>query len=215
MRPALLALLLVVVSSGGAAHDAEEGPPLAYELPAAGSYDLPGIERVGDHVLLASDGSPVELLGLEKGSCAVVSFVYLSCTDAAGCPLSLATLQRLDRAVARNAALRGRVRLATVSFDPGRDRPEQMARTRGHMAPRSDWRFLTAANEAQLRPVLEDFGQDAVPLFSDNGERSGVLRHVLKVFLVDDTGTVRNIYSTGFLDHRILLRDIETLMLPE
>ena len=83
------------------------------------------------------------------------------------------------------------------------------------MAPRSDWRFLTAASEAQLRPVLEDFGQDAVPIFSDTGARSGVLRHVLKVFLVDDAGTVRNIYSTGFLDHRILLRDIETLMRAE
>ncbi len=215
MRTALLALLWVVAASVSAAYDAEDGPPLPYELPAAGSYELPGIEQVSDHVLLGSDGSPTTLLGLKKGACAVVSFVYLSCTDAAGCPLSLATLQRLDRALARSPELSGRVRLATVSFDPGRDRPEQMARTRGHMAPRSDWRFLTAASEAQLRPVLEDFGQDAVPIFSDTGARSGVLRHVLKVFLVDDAGTVRNIYSTGFLDHRILLRDIETLMRAE
>ena len=94
MRTPLLALLLVVVASGGAAHDADDGPPLPYELPAAGSYELPGIDRVGDHELLGSDGSPAALLGLEKGTCAVVSFVYLSCTDAAGCPLSLATLQR-------------------------------------------------------------------------------------------------------------------------
>ena len=107
------------------------------------------------------------------------------------------------------------MRLATVSFDPGRDGPEQMARARKRLAPRSDWRFLTAANEAQLRPVLEDFGQDAVPLFTNTGERSGIMRHVVKVFLVDDAGTVRNIYSTGFLDHRILLRDIETLLLVE
>ncbi len=215
MRTALRALLLVVAASTAAAHDAEEGPPLPYELPAAGSYELPGIDRVSDHVLLGSDGGPAALLGLEEGTCAVVSFVYLSCTDAAGCPLSLATLQRLDRALARRPELSRRVRLATVSFDPGRDRPEQMARARRHLAPRSDWRFLTAASEAQLRPVLEDFGQDAVPLFTDTGERSSIMRHVVKVFLVDDAGTVRNIYSTGFLDHRILLRDIETLMRVE
>lgn len=215
MRTALLALLLLIAVTATAAHDAEEGPPLPYELPAAGSYELPGIDRVADHVLLGSDGSPAPLLELDEGTCAVVSFVYLSCTDAAGCPLSLATLQRLDRALAKSPELGRRVRMATVSFDPGRDRPEQMARARGHLAPRGDWRFLTASNPAQLRPVLEDFGQDAVPLFTDAGERSGVMRHVVKVFLVDDAGTVRNIYSTGFLDHRILLRDIETLLLVE
>jgi cytochrome oxidase Cu insertion factor (SCO1/SenC/PrrC family) len=215
LRTALVALWLVFAASIATAHDAEEGPPLSYELPAAGSYELPGIERVSDHVLLGSDASPAPLLGLEQGSCAVVSFVYLSCADAAGCPLSLATLQRLDRALARRPELSRRVRLATVSFDPGRDGPEQMARARKRLAPRSDWRFLTAANEAQLRPVLEDFGQDAVPLFTDAGERSGIMRHVVKVFLVDAAGTVRNIYSSGFLDHRILLRDIETLMRVE
>jgi hypothetical protein len=35
---------------------------------------------------------------------------------------------------------------------------------------------------------------------------------VLKIFLVDDAGRVRNIYSTGFLDVRLLLADLETLL---
>jgi len=39
------------------------------------------------------------------------------------------------------------------------------------------------------------------------------MRHVAKVFLVDDEGGVRNIYSSGFLDHRRLLRGVETLLL--
>jgi hypothetical protein len=30
---------------------------------------------------------------------------------------------------------------------------------------------------------------------------------------VDAQGGVRNVYSSGFLDHRLLLRDVETLLL--
>ena len=58
-----------------------------------------------------------------------------------------------------------------------------------------------------------DYGQDVVPLFSEKGTRLPILRHVAKVFLLDGDGAVRNIYSSGFLDHRILLRDVETLLL--
>jgi hypothetical protein len=38
------------------------------------------------------------------------------------------------------------------------------------------------------------------------------MQHVLKVFLVDDQRAVRNVYSAGLLDHRLLLRDVETLL---
>jgi hypothetical protein len=35
---------------------------------------------------------------------------------------------------------------------------------------------------------------------------------VLKIFLVDGAGRVRNIYSTGFLDVRLMLADLETVL---
>ncbi len=197
---------------GGVGHDAGV-PPLDYELPAAGSYALPVIDRVREHRLTASDGEPAALLGLGPGEYAIVAFVYLSCTDTSGCPLSLGTLQRTDRVLAGHPELRDRVRLVTVSFDPERDSPEAMAQLRNNLAPRGEWRFLTAGSEAELRPVLEDFGQDAVPLLTADGARAGVVRHVTKVFLVDAEGGVRNVYSTGFLDHRLMLRDLETLLL--
>ncbi len=190
-----------------------EARDLLYSLPDAGSYELPVIDRVDAHPLLGIDGRSSLLPDLSIGQCALVSFVYLHCPDAAGCPMALASLQRLDRAVAARGDLAGRVRLVTVSFDPERDGPEQMAEIRHHMAPRGDWRFLTASDTAELEPVLVDYGQDVVPLFSDKGTRLPILRHVAKVFLLDGEGGVRNVYSSGFLDHRILLRDVETLLL--
>ena len=213
LRFALLATALLVADMAiGRAAEAPGEPPLLYELPAAGSYALPPIDRVSEHLLLDSDGREAPLLGLGPGRFAVVTFVYLGCHDAAGCPLLLASLQRTDRKLAASPALRGRVRLVTVSFDPARDGPAEMASLRQHLAPRGDWRFFTGRDEAMLRPVLEDFGQDAVPALVREGEAAGALRHVAKVFLIDGERRIRNVYGSGFLDARILMRDLETLL---
>lgn len=204
----------LAASAAGAhegAHAADDGPALGYELPAAGSYELPPIQRVADRVLLGSDARPAKLLGLAPGQLAVVSFTYLGCSDPNGCPLALATLVRLDRALAARPELLRRVRIVSVSFDPARDRPADLARLREGLAPRADWRFLTAADPEALAPVLAEFGQ-SVDVLPAEGQAPAALGHVLKVFLVDAQGRVRNIYSTGFLDHRLLLRDVETLL---
>ena len=79
---------------------------------------------------------------------------------------------------------------------------------------KGDWRFLTAPNDAELAPVLRSFGQDVVRMAAPGEADADVLRHVLKVFLVDANGDVRNIYSTGFLDTRLILADVETLLGP-
>jgi len=189
-----------------------DSPRLAYELPAAGSYELPPILRVEDHALLGSDGERREMLALAPGQLAVVSFVYLGCRDPGGCPLALATLVRLDRALAARGELASRVRIVSVSFDPRHDRPGDLARLREGLTPRADWRFFTAEGEGDLAPVLADFGQD-VDLIPDADGETEALGHVLKVFLVDSQGRVRNVYSTGFLDHRLVLLDVETLMM--
>jgi len=201
-------------ASPGARTAGEGAPSLAYELPAAGSYELPPILHVEDHALLGSDGERARILALAPGQLAVVSFLYLGCRDPEGCPLALATLVRLDRALAQRGDLASRVRLVSVSFDPRHDRPEDLARLRAGLAPRADWRFFTAEGEADLAPVLADFGQD-LDVIPGEGGGTPALGHVLKVFLVDADGNVRNVYSTGFLDHRLVLLDVETLVMEE
>jgi cytochrome oxidase Cu insertion factor (SCO1/SenC/PrrC family) len=49
----------------------------------------------------------------------------------------------------------------------------------------------------------------------ESGESTAMIRHVAKVFLVDASGGLRNIYSSGFLDYEMLMRDIETLLLDD
>ena len=169
-----------------------------FEPPAPGSYELPPILVVKEHRLLDEQGRETALLGLAPGEVALVSFIFLSCPDA--CPAATAELARLDKRLAERPALARRVQLVTVSFDPANDPPARMAALRASLAPHGRWRFATAASEAAIAPVLVDFGQDATP------------SHVLKIFLVDDAGRVRNIYSTGFLDVRLLLADLETVL---
>jgi cytochrome oxidase Cu insertion factor (SCO1/SenC/PrrC family) len=212
-RLALLATGLLAASPvAGRAAEAPAEPEPLYQLPAAGSYALPPIDRVSEHVLLGSDGREAPLLGLGSGRFSIVAFVYLGCHDAAGCPLLLASLQQTDRRLATSPELRGRVRLVTVSFDPAQDGPAEMAGLRRALAPRGDWQFFTSRDEAALRPVLEDFGQDAVRELVREGSGESALRHVAKVFLVDGEGRIRNVYGSGFLDASLLIRDLETLL---
>ncbi len=184
-----------------------------YAPPAPGSYRLPPIDEVSDHPLVASDGRATTLHALTRGRVAVVAFVYTTCAEATGCPVSTGVLHNLDRAVAADAALRGRVRLVTLSFDPERDTPARLASVRGLHEPRSDWAFATTADQARLEPLLADFGQPVARLRFDDGTWTGLYRHVLKVFLVDDRHRVRNVYSTGFLHPELILNDVRTVLL--
>lgn len=213
MRMLAAAVLCLATASAAFAHEAEPNAASpGFELPAPGSYELPAIARVTEFPLLDERGKAAPLLGLAPGQVAIVSFVYTRCGDGRGCPAALAVTQRLDRAIAADASLAGRVRLATVSFDPAHDTPARMAELRTALAPRGDWRFLTAASRDAIAPVLAGFGQDALPLVGPDAEALGLFRHVLKVFLVDASGGVRNIYSAGFLSPELLLVDARTVL---
>lgn len=211
MKRLALAVALLAAPAAGAHEEAPAATAL-FEPPPAGSYELPPIDQVREHELLDERGLPARLPALAPGQVAVVSFVYASCPEAHGCPLALATVQRLDRELARRAALASRVRLVTVSFDPTRDTPARMADLRQRLAPATGWRFLTAPDPVALAPLLADYGQDVMALVDARGGETGLLQHVLKVFLLDDRLRIRNVYSAGLLDARLLLNDIETVL---
>lgn len=184
-----------------------------YAPPKPGTYALPPIDDVADHPLVGSDGRPTTLYALTRDRVAVVAFVYTTCAEATGCPVSTGVLHRLDGEVASDPELRHRVRLVTLSFDPERDTPARLRSVRALHEPRTDWAFATAPDEAQLAPLLQDFGQPVARLRFDDGRWTGLYRHVLKVFLVDRRHRVRNAYSTGFLHPELILNDVRTVLL--
>jgi cytochrome c peroxidase len=222
---ALAAAATLAAASPGTAHDARaiDQADLAYTYvvgacrpeytpPAPGSYRLPTIDTVDDHPLLASDGTATTLFALKRDRLAVVAFVYSSCLEATGCPISMAVFGRIDHLLAADPQLAKHVTLVTVSFDPERDDPARMATLRALHAPRSDWRFATTRGEAELAPLLDDFGQPVARLNYEDGRWTGLFRHVLKVFLLDAGNRVRNVYSVGMLNPDLVLNDLRTVL---
>lgn len=184
----------------------------AFVAPAPGTYELPAIKRVGGFTLRDSAGRTVDTRRLMAGKIAVVSFIYTACPDRLGCPLASQALRDLQSRL-RETGLARQTALVSISFDPERDRPAELAKyARIYDADPALWRFLTASSGRALDAVLESYGQDRTPERDERGRPTGRIRHVLKVFLVDREGFIRNVYSAGFLVPELVLNDIRTVL---
>jgi cytochrome oxidase Cu insertion factor (SCO1/SenC/PrrC family) len=203
----------VGVTTAGPNHEAGL-PVLDFEPPAPGTYSLHRIMAAPDGEVLGLDGRPERLRRFTRERITLLGFIYTTCVDPDGCPRAYRVFETVRETVAAEPALRERVRLVTLSFDPARDTPETMRRYAGSRARAGDvpWLFLTTRSARELAPLLEGFGQDV--RYTANGGRRE-LSHVLKVFLIDRAGFVREIYSSDFLHPRMLRNDVETLVLEE
>lgn len=212
---ALASVLLAGIAAATLAGPLEV-PKLAFTPPAAGSYRLERIMPVPDGPVLDSDGAAHRLSEFSKGKVTLFSFIYTYCTDAKGCPRAYATLHSLKAAIEADRGLHERVRFVSMSFDPDYDTPLAMRAYGGQEArDRAGlrWYFLTARSRRELLPLLEGFGQDvSVAAERPANQRAPVLGHLLKVYLIDAGGTVREIYTTAYLHPAVLLNDIRTLL---
>jgi protein SCO1/2 len=194
-----------------------ETAKLGFVPPAPGTYRLEHIMRAPDGTVLDSDGSVHRFSQFSTGKVTLFSFIYTYCTDPTGCPLAYATMHALKNTIERDGSLRGRVRFVSMSFDPQYDTPEAM-RNYGSADARDQrgvrWHFLTTSSGKQLAPLLDGFGQDvALAAVQPPNQRVPTLSHMLKVYLIDAGGSVREIYSTSFLHQAVLLNDIKTLLM--
>ena len=71
---------------------------------------------------------------------------------------------------------------------------------------------MTAPSTRVLDEMLESYGQDRAPVYDSRGRFTGRYSHVLKVFLLDRDGYIRNIYSAGFLVPDLVVNDIKTVL---
>jgi protein SCO1/2 len=190
-------------------------PRMEFVPPPAGSYKLQKIQRVADAILLDSSGHSVRLSALTRSKITLLTFFYTYCVDPLGCPFAHTTLAALRDRVRADRALAQRVRFVSVSLDPTHDTPEVIASYSKEFAidPQFDWRFLTARRVPDLLPVLDDFGQDVSVEMDANGHATRTLHHMLKMFLIDARGEVREIYTLSFLQPQVMFNDIKTLAL--
>jgi protein SCO1/2 len=188
-----------------------------YDPPVPGSYSLPVVKHAADGVLLDSTNKAINLRDLTHNRVTVLSFIYTRCAAPKACPYATGVLNQLHLLSTRDPTLAKNMRLVSISFDPEYDTPQRLASYSGNVREQKsgcEWRFVTAKARADLEPVLAAYGQ-VVDKRPDKSDPQGPLYHTLRVFLIDRDGRIRNIYSSGTLDPRLVLADVKTLLLEE
>jgi protein SCO1/2 len=216
-RMLLAAALMLAAAGAQAAADVGPGaaPRMEFAPLPAGSYRLQTIQSVQDATLLNERGKPVKLSAMTTGKVTLLTFFYTYCVDPLGCPFARETLSMLRDRVLADRGLSRDVRFVNITCDPTTDTPDVLAAYASQFTgdPRFEWQFLTAGSVPALLPVLDDLGQDVSVETDEKGKPTRALHHMLKVFLIDPRGKVREIYSLAFLQPEVMLNDIRTLAL--
>ena len=126
-----------------------------------------------------------------KGSALALTFIYTRCPVPTFCPLMDRQFRAVQDHVRADPALRSRVRLLSISFDPEHDTPAVLARhAAGLKADPSIWHFLTMAR-ADLDAFAPPFGVSIVR----DGESAAEIVHNLRTAVIDPAGRVTKVFN--------------------
>ena len=191
-------------------------------LPSPGTYQLQKIFTVPKLNVLDTKGTLQPIEKYATGKITLLTFFYNRCSDANGCPYAMALFHQVKSKLERDEKIRNSVRLVHISFDPERDTPIMMAglekksvgmdQNKQHV----EWDFLTTSSVDALLPVVDGFGQNVdINMNTTTGNKTLNYSHVLKAFLIDEKGYVREIYSTNYISAEMLINDIQTLAIEK
>jgi protein SCO1/2 len=138
-----------------------------------------------------------------RGSLTLITFTYTSCPVANFCPLMDQNFATIQEAVAEDPALKGRVRLVSVSFDPATDTPEVLAR---HAAARradpAVWTFLTG-DPVTVQRFAGHFGVSVL-----RPEGATEITHNLRTALIGPDGRIVRFYTGNDWTPSTVLSDL-------
>ncbi|MFK8068947.1 MAG: cytochrome c peroxidase [Gammaproteobacteria bacterium] len=208
---------------------------LDFEAPKAGSYKLPAFGFAKDAKVLNVEGEEVSFHDLFEGKYTLLSFIYTSCNDVNGCPLTHLVFNRIKSLAEETPGLAKNLRLLSMSFDPKNDTPaalkalteEDHSQHEGHAGhgdheghdmvkkEEVEWFYLTTASTDILNPILQDYDQTVQNQIEEDGTQSENFSHILRVYLIDPENNIRNIYSVAFLHPDIIINDVKTLLMED
>jgi protein SCO1 len=188
-------------------------PQMQFVPTPAGTYSLQRIQLCPDAELLDSTARRRRLSDLTRDKITLLTFFYTHCTDPLGCPFASGLMAVLRDRIVADHGLQPNVRFVSISFDPSRDSPGELRRFAHGLADEAhfEWDFLTAPSMKELQPLLDDLGQDVRIEKDRDGRPVRAINHMLKLFLIDPRGTVREIYALDYLQPEVMLNDIRTL----
>lgn len=145
-------------------------------------------EAVPDQTFVDQDGRR-QALSSRSGQVVALTFIYTRCPFPTFCPLMDRNFAAVQKTVRDDPALRGRVHLLSVSFDPEYDTPEILkkhAALRG--ADSSVWSYVTAARD-EIDVFAARFGMSIV-----RGATSGDFDHTMRTAVIDRHGRLATLY---------------------
>ena len=210
--------LFVMCAFASITYAADRDPDYDYDPPKPGTYSLPVIKPAADGALLDSTGKPTTLREFTHGRITILSFIYTRCAAGRACPYATSVLNQLHQLSFDDQTLAKDLRLVSLSFDPDYDSPQRLAdyseAIREDKPAGCEWHFATAKSPAALAPILAAYDQ-TIDKRPNPNDPQGPLFHTLRVFLIDRQARIRNIYSSGTLDPRLVLADVKTLLLED
>ena len=189
---------------------------LSFDAPEPSTYTLASYKLAQNGNVIDEDGNNTSLHEIFDNKLVLLNFMYSTCTDVNGCPLATAVFHKVKNILQNDPEVGKHVSLVSLSFDPENDTPDVMKLYGdGTNNDVVDWKFLTTNSLKQLNPILDDYSQRIIKEYDKDGNYVGSISHILRVFLVDKSKNIRNIYSVSFLHSDILINDIKTLLDPE
>jgi protein SCO1/2 len=192
----MIVATLVVVDNGGflSAIRRTGMEPLAEGPPPARLDVLTAGEQVPDAPFVDHRGRARRLADW-RGQVVAVTFVYTRCPVPNFCPLMDRHFQDVQREIVRDASMRGRVHLVSVSFDPAYDTPKVLAAhaTRVSADP-EHWSMLTVLGNQ--RDELDRFASKfGVSIIREPAGADGEIVHSLRTAVIDSQGRLVTILS--------------------
>jgi protein SCO1/2 len=176
------------ITKTGTAPLPEDAPT---KIPVATNvHILQAGDPVPDTKLIGQDDVPMALTDF-KGSAMAVTFIYTRCPLPQFCPLIDRRFAEAQALIAADAALAGKVRLVSISFDPAFDGTDTLrAHAKKLSADPKVWRFATA-NEAIVDRLAAEFGVNVIR------EKDGTITHNLRTAVIDATGHVVSVVDNN------------------
>jgi len=148
--------------------------------------DLPKLFPVPDAQLVDENGKGVRLAA-NKGYVTVYDFIFTNCGGS--CPLMTASMRNVTKKIAGDAP----VRFVSISVDPARDTPAQLAAYAKRVRNDRRWTFLTGD-----RAAIVDLSVKGFKLAAGDPQPGGEpLLHSSKFAIADRQGIIRAYIGAG------------------